>query len=310
MLRVPESRESESSTEPVPEPAMSHPPRAPIGPTARRRGKRSAGSGIAQDRGLIAEPAAPGSSLAFPLWGSSGVALLLALPPFFWITSLLSAGLVPNYVIGRDDVMAMGALTMIAPMLAIGLLGQGYLGLFLDQVVIDGAAGAVAHPRMPSWSLGRMIVHVWRLLIALAIGCALPALGAFFRFQGLEEPSVQDWLFAALLMAPGLVYAQIALASAAIHDDVLAVNPWTVLSSLGRIPGASIALAFRLLIPAALATVFAVVLFVVGWRVSGTLAVLLTYVFWLAFVYGAMVSARMLGNFRRVHRRALDSFSA
>lgn len=320
-LRVPDAVVSDPEplpdSEPLPGYALGNPvspPRMESPRPVARRKKRPADSEAPLDRGLVRPPSSAESSvwtsLAFPLWGSAGIAMLAAMPPFFWITSLLSLGLIPNYVIGQDDVMVMGALTMVAPMLAIGLLGSGYLGIFLERILIDAAAGEVVHPRMPSWALGRMIVNVWRLGAALAIGCAPMAAGASFYVQGLDAVQAYHWVLIALAMAPGLVYAQFALASVALRDSVLAANPGTVLGSLARAPGAAVGLAIGLLVPTTLAILLAVALFIIGKDFSGNLAVLLTYAFWLAIVYGSMVSARVLGNFCRTHRRALGWYSA
>jgi hypothetical protein len=315
-LRVPEAPAARPAAEPggyalVPE-AEPVAIERPAAPRSRRRPRPQVDDPVGEDRGLVRPPRevemSAWESLAYPLWGAPGIAVLVTMPPVLWLTSVLSIGLVPNYVLGQSEVTAMGALIFIAPMMLFLVLTLGYVGVFFERVLIDAAAGNVHHPRMPGWGLMAMVRSGARLILCLAFGFALPACVAVYYWLHCGDLDWADRVILLAILTPGAVYALIALASVILHDDVWAANPITVLSAVARLGGRALPLAFGLSVPMALTSAAVPALFVLGEKVSGLITLFAIYVFWLVVVYEGMVLARVLGNFCRREDRRLGWF--
>jgi hypothetical protein len=231
--------------------------------------------------------------------------LLVLLPPVLWFCSLLSIGLVPTYILGANDVTAMGALTMVAPMAFLMLLALGYVGMYFEQVLIDAAAGDVHHPRLPAWSITGCLISAFRLVICLVTGFVVPGFLALAYWLNCGDLDWADRVILVMILTPGAVYAQVALAAVVLHDDLRAANPVTVLSALGRVGTSAITLAIGLAVPLALtALMVPALLSLPGWQ-----AAFATYVFWVILVYEGMVMAWVLGAFCRHHSQELGWFA-
>ena len=276
--------------------------------------KRPTGKGGAIGReGLVTAPARsePGlrANLLYPLWDGNGVAMLIFLPPILWLTSILSLGLIPSYVIGADLVTKMGAMTMIFPMTILLAFSLGFVGLFLGGVIAAGAEGDPIHPRVPPWQLGPVLTSLFRWLWAAASGM-LVAAPLLLGYRAVREAiGPKDWAVAAVLAAPGLLYAGMAAVAIFLHESLLASNPWTVGRAL-RKGGADSARLALILTAFAAAVAGAAVFLFVGLPGYGILAVIVgVWAFWFATLYGATVLARVLGLFYHRHARVIGWFS-
>ncbi len=302
-LRVPEAPET---------PADPAPPRASA-PKVRKRRVPRRDESIAQDRGLLPTPSevekTAWEGLAYPLWGAPGLVVLVTMTPVLWLTSLLSIGLVPQYVIGQSEVTAMGALLFIAPMTLFFLLSLGHLGVFYERVLLGAAAGEVHHPRVPGWGLMAMARSGVRLVVCLGCGFAGPAVLAVVYWLHCGDLDWADRLILLAVLTPGAVYAAIALASVVLHDDLWAANPITVVSAMLRLGGGGVALAVQLAFPLTITAAVVPALFALGQTVSGLVTLFACLVFWFAVVYEGMVLARWLGIFCRRENARLGWFS-
>lgn len=286
---------------PTPRPVM--PSRAPAGRSRRRKA-----DDIAEDRGLVRPPREPESSaaqsLAYPLWGLYGLTMLVALPPVLWFTTVFSVGLIPTYVLGAGGVTALGAMTMAVPMSFLLLMTLGYFGRFLERVLVDAAAGQLHHPRLPEWSFAGFFHSIFWLLSCLVVGFAVPGFLAVAYWMHCGDLDWADRAILTMILTPGAVYAQVALAAVVLHQDIRAANPVTVLGAIFRVGGEGFAVCLLTAVPTAL-TAFAVPFL---FTLPGLVAAFAVYGFWLVVLYEAMVIARILGNFCRRNRRALGWF--
>lgn len=246
-------------------------------------------------------------SLRYPLWDGNGVAMLLFLPPTLWLTSMLSIGLVPSYVIDADFVTKLGAMTMIFPMAVLLAFTLGYIGTFLDEVITSSAFGEVYHPRVPPWQIGPTLGSLLRWIGSLIAGMMVsaPLWMAYRSYRESFGPS--DWVVAALLAVPGVAYAQVALVAVLLHGSLLAANPITVLRALWKAGGDGARVTLITAVSGAVTVTAAVLLF---WLPRfGMLAIFVgVWAFWLAFLYQAMVLCRVLGLFYRRHAAQIGWF--
>ena len=258
--------------------------------------------------GLIRAPSRPetgiGESLLYPLWGATGVASLVILPPILWFTSmpLLSSVM----AIGTNQSTAGFGLFFLLIPSAIGFGGVfGYTLLYLGRVAASSAVGEVHPPRWPDWELSGLVFGLgrwaWAGLVGFAVG-GFPAT-AYWVYCG--DVDLFDALILAELLALGAVYALMALLASILHEDALAANPFTVALAIRR-SGWGYA---RPCLLAGFAAVAAVTLAAATFEVeSAFLAAFLFWVFWVVALYEAMVVLRVLGLFYHKHARALGWF--
>lgn len=296
---------AETSGEPAPVPEV-HPTR--VGTEIQQ--PRRAAAAIGRE-GLVRVPHGAETtlraSLLYPLWDGNGVALLVFLPPVLWLTSLFSIGLVPSYVLDADLATRMGALTLIFPMGVLLAFTLGYLCAFLGGVITSSARGDVHHPRVPPWSFGPILVALFSWLWALAAGMVVsgPLLIAY-RF-GRESPGSADWLVTALLAAPGVAYAGVALVAVLLHESLVAANPLTVVRALVKSGADAVRLAATLVALAAATLTAAILLFSLP-KLGAGAVIVGVWAFWLALLYEGMVVSRILGLFYRRHAEAIGWF--
>ena len=107
------------------------------------------------------------------------------------------------------------------------------------------------------------------------------------------------------LMALGAAYAQMALLAVLLHDDPIAANPVTVLRTIYKVGWDYAGICF-------LSGTFVVsIIFQLGViaKIEDTLThVAVFWLFWVNFLYGAMVVLRRLGRFCYRHKVVLDWF--
>ncbi len=258
--------------------------------------------------GLIRAPDRPEphlwTSLLYPFWGATGIALLAFIPPLLWIASLPGASLLATLSTGVP-VIPIGWLLLGLPSgMAVGVI-LGYALLFLSRVLVTSAHGEVHHPRLPEGSPGEIARGFGRWIWALVVGGVaggFPAV-AYWAYCGTIDTF--DVIVLAELVALGTVYAQMALLASILHDDPLGANPITVLRAIRRV-------GWDCLRPS-LVVGFAVVLAVGAGALLFTipnpaLAAAGLWAFWVWILYEAMVVLRVLGLFYFRHARKLGWF--
>jgi hypothetical protein len=261
-------------------------------------------------RGLVRAPAQQETrlrdSLLYPLWDAPGVGLLAFLPIFLWLTSLLSVGLIPSYVIGQAEVTMMGALTMIFPMACLWALVMGRVLQYLEQVLITSAQGDVHHPGWPDWDFLGLVGTWFRWTWPLALGMAVPAVVAVAYWVHCGDIDPADAVILATPLTLGAVYSLMSLAAVLLFNDPWAANPITVLGALGRVGWGYL----RVCMVAGVAIVLNGLAIVALFRMPGfLLPIAATWLFWVLFVYQAMVVLRVLGLTYRRHAKVLGWFA-
>lgn len=258
--------------------------------------------------GLVTAPGRPetgiGESLLYPLWGATGVASLVILPPLLWVTSLPLLATASAFWSGQS-VAGFGLLFLGAP----GLLGFtgvfGYTLLYLGRVAASSAVGEIHPPRWPDWELSGLMFGLgrwaWAALVGVAVG-GVPAT-AYWIYCG--DVDLFDGLIIGELLAVGAVYALMALLASILHEDALAANPVTVVvairrSGWGYLPPCLLAGFAALLAATLLAATLEV-----G---NAYAAAFLLWVFWVVAVYEAMIVLRVLGLFYHKRARVLGWF--
>jgi hypothetical protein len=258
--------------------------------------------------GLIQAPARPEvslrESLLYPLWGATGVALLVIFPPLLWFASqpFLMAVEAPS---AGQSPFGIGVLFLLfPPVLAFGAV-FGYLLLYLGRVAASSALGEVHHPRWPDWDLSAIVFGLGRWLWAGLTGGVVGGVPAVVYWVYCGEVDLFDYLILAELLAVGAVYALMALLASILHEDALAANPVTVAAAIWK-SGWGYAQPCLL---AGFAVVVAATLLGATFKVKANwLSAFLFWVFWVVALYEAMVVLRVLGLFYHKHARELGWF--
>jgi hypothetical protein len=242
-------------------------------------------------------------SLGYPLWSWSSVAILAFLPP---ILSAVSAPLtVLHRVLTGGTPFSVAGLVLMIPFTIGGIFVWGYFLVFLSHVLTSSAFGERLPPRSPTFSdddvfrvLGRWF---WATLAGFAIGF-VPAVAYWIQCGEIDW---MDRLMLINLIAIGMAYAQMAVLAALLHDDPLASNPITVIGAIVRVGWDYAAISL-------LGGGFAIAmggLLLLFLEASGSMfSVVLIWLFWLIFVYGAMFVLRCQGLFCYRHKVVLAWF--
>ena len=253
-----------------------------------------------------AGPSSTTGWLSYPLRDVGGLGVLAFLPPLLWVTSLLSAGLFPTYVLGGEQFISFGAMTMVFPMTILWALAMGRFLTYLELVVGSSSRGESHHPRLPVWDVFSLLAPWARMLTAIAAGVFIPAVVVVIYWVVAGEFNLLDRLWVGVLLGLGTTYSAIAYAAIVLHGDPMAANPLTILGAIRR-AGLGPSLRMAAVVGGLLSTVLAGAIGL--FFVPGFLApVLLTYPYWVATLYLMMVAARVLGLFYRRHAQALGWF--
>jgi hypothetical protein len=262
---------------------------------------------VADGEGPVVPPKAGdltlGQSIAYPLWSWSSVSMLIFLPPALTLTSAPLPFLVG--VLFGGSPFSIGGLILLAPGFLMGICVWGYTLVYLGNVLISSALGETLPPRTPHFGeedvlrvLGRWF---WGCIIGVGVG-AVPAL-AYWIYCG--EIDWADRLMFINLMALGAAYAQMALLAVLLHDDPIAANPVTVLRTIYKVGWDYAGICF-LSGTFLVSVVFQLSLIA---KVEDTLThAAVFWLFWVNFLYGAMVVLRRLGLFCHRHKVVLDWF--
>jgi hypothetical protein len=288
---------------------VSRPPTFVAAPVASRRPEPGVDLSTADRRGLVSPPDEPESrirdSLLYPLWDAPGLGYLAFMPPMLWLTSLLSFGLIPSYVIGQGEVVAMGAMTMIFPMGCLFALAMGRALIYLEQVLASSSHGDLHHPRWPTWDFFAMITVWFRWLGAIVLGFTVPGLLALVYWVYAGDLGLADWVILGTLLTGGAAYTAMALVAVILHADLWAANPFTVLGALRRVGGDYLRVCLFAWVSAGAVILAARGLFALPGLVLPVLAV---WLFWVAVLYVGMVVLRAVGLCYRRHASALGWF--
>ena len=244
---------------------------------------------------------------AYPLTDGAGVALLFFFPPFLAIIALPVMDLIvsfsPSNALSPVNLLI---LPFTMPLVICFAFWVGYILLFFGRVMLDSANGEEHHPRFPTWNRLEIIEELGRWIWAGLMGAAIGGLPAASFWVHCGDLDALDWFLFLDLVILGVAYAQMALMAALFHESLLAANPVTVLTSIGRI-------GWNYLVPC-LVTAGSLVVAVgcwsmvlnhapgVGWGVVGLWAC------WVLTLYLAMVLARMFGFLYARHAQALGWF--
>lgn len=301
---------------PRPEPAAADDDVLPTRVGTKVRKPKIAAGPVGRE-GLVRPPKTPGTSLAanilYPIWDGNGLAMILFVSPPLWISSMLSLGLIPNYVIKPDRdtreglAMVMGALTLIFPMLLIMTAMIGYLCTFLGNVIRQSAFGDLHHPRVPAWQTGTIVYNLMHWGCATFAGWVVvcPLLMLLTSVRG--PVGLEDTWIVAILAAPGVIYASVALVAILLFDSLVAANPATVLRVLAKGGASSLKLAVAMPIAVGVTAEVGALLF----RLADKGLLLLlggVWLYWVAVLYEAMVIARMLGVYYHAHAQKIGWF--
>ena len=234
--------------------------------------------------------------LRYPLEDGPGVALLVFLPPFVWLMSVPVFDLIRFAWSGPRGTFNPFFIVVVPLATPLGIsfaLTFGYILLFLGGVFVASAMGESMHPSWPMWDIPAILEGLGRWLWAALMGMVTGAFPVILFWVNAGDLSPLEWVILIELLAIGVAYAQMALASSLLHDSLLAAHPAAVLRSIGR-------LGWDALKPSLLASTvlgltglaFYLALFRVPNVGASALALWASWVFGL---YGAMVSLRYCG---------------
>jgi hypothetical protein len=290
------------------------PERAPVGPSAfvsafgSNQGRRGAGRFQHRD-GLIRPPGELETrlrdSLLYPLWGGTGLSLLLTMPPLFWLTSLPTISVIAALLTEGVSATTRFGVMFLLPVVPCFAFLLSYTLLYLGRVLVSSALGETHHPRWPSWDLEEMVRGIFRWIWAAAVGVVLGGVPAVAYWVICGDLDPLDLVILVELFALGAVYAQMALLASILHDDPLGANPITVIQGIIRIGWSYlrpclVSGAFLVLGIGAFAGVCAIA--------HPLLTAVALWAFWVMILYLAMVALRVLGLCYHHRSRALGWF--
>jgi hypothetical protein len=228
-------------------------------------------------------------ALVYPFWDIAGLSWIMFMPIGLGLPFLAVFFLIP-IVLRGGDMAILGPFAF--PMVIAFAFGLGYLGLIFSEVLIASTAGEVHHPKWPEIEFGALMGSLFRWSCGLVLGLSLGAIPAIQFWQSIEVHDLSDRVIAAGLVASGLLYGLMSLASIILHNELLALNPLIVIKAI-----------FRAGFPYCQTVVLAIVVVMVAVvgiemvdRASGSFLILpATWLAWAWIVYGGMVVCRSLG---------------
>jgi hypothetical protein len=249
-------------------------------------------------------PPTLGECLVYPLADGPGLGLLVLLPPILWVWSLPIFDIIAYMepIAKKDWALGLLVVPVLVPVIFSFSMTFGYALLFLGHVLVSSSLGEIDHPRWPEWHPADISEGICRWFWAAFFGIALGGGPAAYYWHSFGGRHWGDWLIFALLAIMGGGYAQMALAAALLHENIIAANPVTVVSSVYRIGWHYL----RACLTAAAA------LAVAGLGIVGLLykmpkmwmEAIALWAYWVAILYAGMVSLRMMGL--TYHAHALD----
>lgn len=243
------------------------------------------------------------ASHGYPFRDANGVAYSTILP-VAWFLVALGPFLLAASILADDQLSGLSRVAFIPSLLGIPP-ALAYTLTYLNRAFATTFQGEDAPPKWPELDVGEMIRAgiVW--LAAIASGAAVGGLPAWLFWSHTADPGNLDRAAVGLLVVLGAVYAQGALAAGLLFDDVLAMNPVTVLKAMWAMGLGSLrTLAYASFALAAVAGLLALVL-----RPMPPLASLAAWLaFWAFAVHEALVATRIWGVECRRRARGLGWF--
>lgn len=244
-----------------------------------------------------------GMSLSYPLWSWSSIAILIYLPPALTITSAPLPFLVGTFAGGTAFTIA--SLIALAPGLLMGICVWGYTLVYLGNVLISSALGEALPPRTPHFGEEDILRVLGRWFWGVIIGVGVGAVPATVWWVYCGEIDWADQLMFVNLAAVGMAYAQMALLAVLLYDDPFAANPITVVRAIRRVGWDYAGVCF---LSGAFLVSIVCQLSVIAQIKETFTHILFFWLFWVNFLYGAMVVLRRLGRFCHRHRVVLEWF--
>ena len=274
-------------------------PDAPPAETAPGPGVKSKSKGrrrLARGESLLA-------SHAYPFRDVNGVAYSTILP-VAWFLVALGPFLLAASAVGGEMPSELFRIALAPSMLGIPP-ALAYTLTYLNRAFATTFQGEDSPPRWPELDVWQMIRAVVVWLAAIASGAAAGGLPAWYFWSHTGEPGNLDRAAVVLLVVLGAVYAQGALAAGLLFDDVLAMNPVTVLKAMRAMGLGSLrTLAYASCALAAVVGLLALVL-----RSTSPLVSLPAWLaFWAFAVHEALVATRIWGVECRRRARGLGWF--
>jgi hypothetical protein len=242
--------------------------------------------------------------LIYPLNDGPGLGLLILLPPVLWFLSLPIFDIIAQMQPLTKSNWALGLLIVpvLIPVLFSFAMTFGYALLFLGHVLVSSALGEIDHPRWPEWHPADISEGLCRWFWAALFGVVLGGIPVVFYWLHCGAIDWFDWVVFAELIMLGTGYAQMALAASLLHENIIAANPITVVSSILR-------LGMGYLRPCLIASITLLLSGLGVWGLfykmpSMWIEALALWGYWVLTLYGAMVTLRMMGL--TYHAHALD----
>jgi hypothetical protein len=236
-----------------------------------------------------------GECLAYPVSDGPGIGLLFFLPPALWVLSLpvFDVIAVLRPFTKGDWALGLLVLPVFLPLLSSFVMTLGYALLFLGELLVASAMGEMDHPRWPEWHPNAIAEGLGRWVWAGLFGAGLVAvpIAAYVARRGAFD--MADRVLITALVALGAGYAQMALAAALLHDNILAANPVTVVVAIARIGWAYVPSC--IVSALVLMGLFGAALMLLTEPVSFWVAAVALWAFWVVALYASMVVLRMLG---------------
>ena len=182
----------------------------------------------------------------------------------------------------------------------------GYALVFLGHVLVSSSLGENDHPSWPEWHPADIAEGIFRWFWAAVVGLLVGAGPLVLFWMNCGEIDAFDCLVFSGLIMLAAGFAQMALAAALLHENIIAANPITVVAGIFRIGWAylwpcllaGISLAFS-------------VLGVVGLLYKMPrmwMEALALWGYWVFVLYLGMVSIRMMGLTYHAHAPDLAWF--
>jgi hypothetical protein len=245
-----------------------------------------------------------GECLLYPLTDGPGLGLLVFLPPMMWVLSLpvfdVIAILQP--ITKRDWALGLLVVPVMIPMLFSFAMTFGYALLFLGHMLVASALGENDHPRWPEWHPSDIAEGIGRWFWAGVFGAVIGGVPLVIYWLHCGDIDWVDWVVFIDLIMLAVGYAQMALAAALLHENIMAANPVTVLLAVFRT-------GWDYLRPCLVATLALILAGLGGWSLLYQMPTmwiegLAIWAFWVFLFYEAMVVVRMMGL--TYHAHALD----
>lgn len=246
----------------------------------------------------------PGSPAAYPFWDETALAQMALLPPAMTLPTLLSVGLIPQYILSDELTTKLGATLMFLPMSMFLVNMLGFALMFQGDVLAESAGGEHLHPKWPDWSPLGPIRTLLQWVAAFGPGAVIGWAPHATWGDGFAPTPLNLALIATGCLAT-MAYGLVALHVARGHE-VLLVWPGQVAAGVFR---AGLGYARPVILGACVLGAFiAIVKGMLKLKDVATL-IFVTWLAWTVAIYLATVAMRSAGTFFRARRNELGWFA-